>query len=79
MSTLQDKAKKISQKSEEILEKKISQSQALELISFAEGYNNSNTAKAKEKDFITNILKMESAFSLIKKKFRKHEINIKLE
>lgn len=78
MSTLQDKAKKISKKSEEILDQKISQSQALELLSYAEGFNNSNIAKAKEKEFIANILKMESSFSLIKNNFGQHEkINLK--
>lgn len=66
MSTIKQNAEKLSQHSKEVLGTKISLSKSLELLSKMEGFNNSNTAIAKEKDFITNIINAHNSFSNLK-------------
>lgn len=66
MSHIKSKSEKLTKYSEKILGRKIPLSKSLELMSKVEGYNNSNTALAKEKDFIQNIESIINSFESIK-------------
>jgi hypothetical protein len=66
MSTIKQNAEKLSKHSKEVLGTKISLSKSLELLSRMEGFNNSNTAIAKEKDFTTNVINAHNIFLNLK-------------